>query len=320
VHRRAPDLPVVVLSGLDDQALAVQAVQEGAQDYLVKGQVDGAVLVRALRYAVERARLLVREQAARTQAEHLAVERATLLEQLTALERQKDEFFANLSHDLRTPVAGITASIEVVLANLPPDLPEPLHRMLVNIDTAATRMATLVDDLLELTRLQAGRLQLRRAPCDLRLVAQHAARLIEPLAQQRGQRLTVDLLAEPVFLTVDAARLERVLMNLLGNAVKFGRARGSIHLQLRREATAVRLTVTDDGPGIPPDAQDRIFQRFTRLEPEREGQTGGSGLGLAIAQALVELHGGRIGVDSTPGQGATFWVTLPAASTTTTGE
>jgi signal transduction histidine kinase len=313
VQRQEPELPVVILSGLDDQALAVTAVQAGAQDYLVKGRIDGAGLVRALRYAVERAQLRAREQAARAQAERLAADRAVLIDQLAALERQKDEFFANLSHDLRTPIAGITASIGVVLANLPPDLPGPLQRMLVNIDAAASQMAVLVDDLLDLTRLQAGRLHLTRAPSDLREVAERAAGIIEPLARERGQHLVVDLPAAPVPQVVDVARLERVLTNLLGNAVTFGRAGGRIQLRLRPEGTAVHLAVTDDGPGIPPEAHDRIFERFTRLEPETGRQAPGSGLGLAIARALVELHGGHIGVTSAPGQGATFWISLPAS-------
>jgi PAS domain S-box-containing protein len=228
-----------------------------------------------------------------------------------SLEREKDEFLGNVSHDLRTPLAAIKASIGVVLANEPPGTSEPLHRMFVNIDLAADRMAKLVADLLELTRLQAGRAQLRAGQCDLRTVALRSARAIEPLAQTRAQRVQVDLPAGPVTAVVDAERLERALLNLLSNAHKYGRTGGSIRLRLERRAGRATFGVTDDGPGIPEADRERIFERFYRPEIEDTRRNQGSGLGLPIARAMVELHGGRIWVESEPGAGATFWIELP---------
>ena len=122
-------------------------MQDGAQDYLVKGQVDGGTILRSMRYAIERQRL----EAARAE-----------------LERQRDEFFSSVSHDLRTPVAAIKAAIGVVLANEPPNMPPPLHRLLGNIDLAADELTKLIEDLLEIARLQSGRVELWRAPVDLR--------------------------------------------------------------------------------------------------------------------------------------------------------
>jgi signal transduction histidine kinase len=296
----APGVPIVVLSGLADETVAVQAVQEGAQDYLVKGQVDGYLLARAIRYAVERKRL--EEERAVLALRERAAQRE--------LERQKNEFFANISHDLRTPLFAIKISVGVLLANEPADLPEPLHRLLANIDTASDQLARLVDDLLELTRLQAGRLQLQRERCDLRALAQRAAQSIEPLAQARGQRLEVVLPPDAVEASVDSARLERVLVNLLSNAHKYGRAGGLIRLQLESAPDAVCLVVVDDGPGIALADQERIFERFERVQSSAE-QVAGSGLGLPIARGVVELHGGRLSVESAPGNGATFRVSLP---------
>src|SRR5688500_513550 len=180
------------------------------------------------------------------------------------LERQKEAFFANASHDLRTPIATIKASIEVVLENEPAETPEPLHRLLVNINHEADRMATLVDDLLDLARLQAGQLRLRAAPCDLRALAERAAGAIEPLARQRGQRVALDLPKRPVSALVDAERLERALLNLLGNAHKYGRDGGTIRLSLTRRPREAIFTVADDGPGIPEIDQPRLFERFYR--------------------------------------------------------
>jgi PAS domain S-box-containing protein len=429
VRERAPSVPVVVLTGLDDETVAVRAVQEGAQDYLPKGQVDGQLLVPSLRYAIERqraeeerAQLLVREQTARAEAERLARERAAILGQIAdavliadptghvtfvndaarrlhglaadiefvagvtngyellttdgrpyppeerplaraalrgetvldaelrirradgtevvalgsatpvvaddgtrlgavltlhdvtaqrALERQKNEFLANVSHDLRTPLAGIKASIGVVLANEPAHTSEPLHRMFVNIDLAADRMSTLVADLLELARFQAGRVGLQRRATDLRVLAEQVATAIEPLAQARAQRVEIELPAAPLGASVDPDRLERALLNLLGNAQKYGRDGGRICLRLEPHDGEALFSVADDGPGIPLADQPFVFERFYRSDGEATQRSPGSGLGLPIARAIVELHGGRIWVESVPGQGATFYVALP---------
>jgi PAS domain S-box-containing protein len=227
------------------------------------------------------------------------------------LERQKDEFVANVSHDLRTPLGAITMSIGAVLAHAPPDLPPPLRRLLVNIDLASARMARLVDDLLELTRLQAGRVQLRLERTDLCALARRAADAIEPLAEAKRQRLDLDLPPSPLWCSVDAERLERAVINVLANAQKYGREEGRIGLRLQRGAGEISIAVSDDGPGIPPEEQARIFNRFYRAAGTAGNE--GSGLGLPIARGMVELHGGRLEVVSAPGQGSTFTFTLPLA-------
>ena len=227
------------------------------------------------------------------------------------LEQRKDEFFANVSHDLRTPLTAIKASIGVVLANEPPDTSEPLHRLLTNIDLAADRLVSMVSDLLELTRLQAHRVQFQPRLCDLRDIAHHSARSIEPLARDRAQRLQVDLPLRPVITWVDPDRLERALLNLLENAQKFGRTGGIIQLRLEQNEGEAIFEVTNDGPGIPEVELRHIFERFYRSETEAVQHNQGSGLGLPIARAMIELHGGRIWVQSTPGVTTTFWVALP---------
>ncbi|HEV7214493.1 MAG TPA: PAS domain S-box protein [Chloroflexota bacterium] len=230
------------------------------------------------------------------------------------LERQKDEFFANVSHDLRTPLGAITMAIGAVLANTPPDLEPRLRRLLVTIDLAASRMARLVDDLLELTRLQARRVQLRRARTDVVALARRAAGAIEPLAETKQQRLALELPKRSLWRDVDAERLERALVNLLGNAHKYGREGGLIQVRLRQEAGDLQISVSDDGPGIAPAEQARIFDRFYRAPGTAGNQ--GSGLGLPIARGLAELHGGRLDVESTPGRGSTFTITLPEVEAT----
>ncbi len=287
VHSAAPETPVVVLSGLDDERVAIRAVHQGAQDYLVKGRVEGGTILRSMRYAIERQRL----EAARAD-----------------LERQRDEFFSSVSHDLRTPVAAIKAAIGVVLANEPANMPRALHRLLANVDQAADELTKLIEDLLEMARLQAGRIELWRLHIDVRDVVARAVRGIEPLAIERGQTLLMAQPEVPLVANIDSERIVRVLQNLLSNASKYGRKQGTISVAMVDRTDAVEISVTDDGPGIPVEAQARIFDRFYRVAG---GISTGTGLGLAIARGLVELHGGTLTVESVPGEGATFRIRLP---------
>jgi protein-histidine pros-kinase len=254
----------------------------------------GHVVTSIIRDVSERMRLLDAERRARAD-----------------VERQKDEFIANVSHDLRTPLTAIKASIGVVLANEPPGTSLPLHRMFVNIENAADRMANLVSDLLELSRLQAGRVQLHLVWADLAAVARRSARTVEPLLQTKNQRLEIELPETPCLTRADPERLERALLNLLGNAQKYGKENGVIRLSLSIHEHEIVFAVTDDGPGIAKDEQARIFDRFYRSEGEATRLNQGSGLGLPIARAMVELHRGRIWVESAPGRGATFSIALP---------
>ncbi len=250
----------------------------------------------------------------------LALDRARLYEVRCELERRKDEFISHVSHEMRTPLAVITASLGVVLANEPGDLPEPLHRMLANAEHAAARMAHLVTDMIELARFHAGQIQLRRMHCDLRDVAGRAARAIEPIAREQEQAIELQVPADPLLAEVDADRIERCLINLLGNAQKFGPRGRPIRLRLTRVPGEARFAVSDDGPGIPEWEQAIIFDRFYRSDLEATERNQGSGLGLPIARAIVELHGGQIWVESTPGHGATFWISLPLRGSGQNGE
>ena len=215
-----------------------------------------------------------------------------------------------MSHDLRTPVAAIKAAIGVVLANMPAEVPPPLQRLLGNIDLAADELTSLIEDLLEMARLQSGRVELWRSSVDVREVIARATRGLEPLVQARGQRLLFSPPAEPIIASVDAERLGRVLRNLLGNAQKYGRENGTILVAVDRGTAEVCISVTDDGVGIALGEQERIFDRFYRVSGSGSG---GSGLGLAIARGLVELHGGRTWVESTPGHGSAFRIALPVS-------
>ena len=228
------------------------------------------------------------------------------------LARQREEFFTNISHDLKTPISAIKASVGVVLANEPDGMPEPLHRMLENIDYSANRMASLVEDLLELERFRAGHAQLKLSTCDLRELAIQAVAAVEPLATKNGQKLELDLPSDRVVVLADGKRLERALVNLLTNACRHGYPKGTARLRLHRQSDEALFEVSDDGPGIPEAEQQKIFDRFYLGGNGSSKDSKDSGLGLPIAKAMVELHGGRIWVDSKIGVGTTFFIAIPA--------
>ena len=233
-------------------------------------------------------------------------------ERLKELERLKSQFLQLVSHELRTPLASIKASAEVLLSTAPAGVPEAHLRLLRNIDRSSDRLSALIRDLLDLVRLEGGRLELNRERLDLRHIAEEAVSTVRPLADERGQAIGLDLVADPCPVDGDRRRLEQVVLNLLTNAVKYGPPGGNIWLRVQHEPGALaRLTVRDEGPGIPPDEQPMVFERFYRLDTEETRRTTGTGLGLPIASALAELHGGSIGVESAVGRGSTFSLTLP---------
>jgi PAS domain S-box-containing protein len=242
-------------------------------------------------------------------------------QELQALRRTdalKDQFLSILSHELRTPINAITGFGSILADGLAGELSDDqqayLHKMLAGADV----LLALVNDLLDMSRIQAGKFTLSPEPIALGPVLEEAAAGLAPLAEQKRQRLVLAIAPELPTLVADRQRLAQVIVNLVGNAIKFTPDGGAIRLSgaLVREGepgapAALRVEVTDDGPGIAPEDQPKVFLRFTQLDMSATRPSGGTGLGLSISKALVEAHGGTIGVESRRGGGSTFWFTLP---------
>ncbi len=230
------------------------------------------------------------------------------LDQLKDLDRLKSKFFANVSHELRTPLTLILAPVEK-LAETASD-PESLQYIRV-IRNNAHRLLRLIDDLLDLSRLDAGGLRLNLADVDARAVAATVYENSKPAAMARD--IAFELAAQPSSRRIfaDAHRLEIVLTNLVGNALKFTQPGGRIDLRVEDLSGGVRIEVADTGPGIPDDALPRVFERFFQLSTTDQRREGGVGIGLALAKELVELHGGSLDVASEVGRGTTFAVSIP---------
>lgn len=252
-----------------------------------------------------------RQRLKRRHAWQLAEHKRDVAEQASLA---KSRFLATLGHEVRTPMTGVLGMSELLLGT---ELGNKQRRYTESIRTAGDHLLRLLDDALDLARIEAGKLHLERQPFDLRKLLQETAGLTAPIAQERGlqfrQQIADDL---PQWVVGDVVRVRQILLNLLGNAVKFTE-RGHVELRAERgEGDVVRFVVIDTGPGLNADQRERLFRRFEQAEgPQHTARYGGSGLGLAICQELSAGMGGRIMVDSGLGRGTRFDVELPLPAT-----
>jgi signal transduction histidine kinase len=238
--------------------------------------------------------------------ERLASEQAEA-ERLEELDRLRSEFVSSISHDLRTPLTSVRMGLNMLDMSAGDRLRPDERRLLTSAERSAERLRILIDGLLAYNQLEAGTLELERERLDLRTVVADAVGAVHLLLGEKGQGVEIDL-PEPLLADGDQFRLGQVVINLLANAYEHTPRDTRVVVSGDRQGSQVRLSVSDDGPGIPSEHLASIFDRSYRLDRA----TGGSGLGLAICRGIVELHGGRIWAESAPGQGSTFHVALPA--------
>ncbi|MGB9181268.1 MAG: ATP-binding protein [Pyrinomonadaceae bacterium] len=230
--------------------------------------------------------------------------------QLEKLERVRQEFLSNVSHDLRTPLTSIIAFVETLEETLTDD-PESSRRFLGIIRRNARRMQDLIEDILELSSIEAGTVELKKEQVRLGPLVEDVTTALAAKAAARGVTLRSEVETD-AFVFADARRLEQMLTNLIDNAIKFNRADGSVTIKHARTLRD-RISVTDTGDGINGEHIERIFERFYRIDRARTSESGGTGLGLSIVKHLARIQSGEIRVESTPGKGSTFIIELPTS-------
>ena len=234
------------------------------------------------------------------------------LTRIKQLENVRKEFVANVSHELRTPLSLIKGYVETLIDGAKDD-PAVALRFLHTIEKHADRLSFLIEDLLTISQLEAGQIVLNLQPIELR---DQADQVVSDLAARASERQVAlhNEVPEGLMVRADGDRLQQVLFNLVDNAMKYGRTGGNVRLGARRlDAGRVEGWVADDGPGIPADAGERVFERFYRVDRARSREAGGTGLGLSIVKHIVQSHGGEVRLVSEAGKGAAFYYTLPMA-------
>ncbi len=307
------DLPVLVLArpGADSAALA-QAMDLLGNVTVLERPMRVAALVSAVRTAL---RARQRQYQIR---EHLA-QREQSEAELRMNDRRKDEFLAVLAHELRNPLAPIRNSLHILRLTGQQD--PTAERVGEMMERQVNHMVRLVDDLMEVSRITRGKIELHKERVDVAAVVRSAVETSRPLIEAAGHQLTLEVPAAPLILEADPVRLAQVLANLLNNAAKYTEAGGQIWLAVRQEDERVAISVRDTGTGIPSDMLPRVFELFTQIDRHADRAQGGLGIGLTLVKSLVEMHGGSVTAESDgPGRGSEFVVRLSLAATRPVGE
>lgn len=291
--------PIILLTGQNDSDLAREALRTGASDYLVKGQIDTPALERSIRHSVERKRLELQLRRFNVELEKRVEDRTR---ELTAANAEMEGFTYSVSHDLRTPLRAIVSTSRILMEDFAKDLPRPATALLERQAKAAARMAVLIDDLLQLSRL--SKIDFARKPVDLTAlfldVVREKVEGLDPASAEIAVQSDMTALGDEVL-------LRSVAGNLIENALKFAKPGEPARIRVGSENGA--FFVRDEGIGFEQKYESKMWQPFQRLVLDDDYP--GTGIGLANVRRIVERHGGEVWAESRPGEGSTFWFTLP---------
>jgi len=236
-------------------------------------------------------------------------------DELTHLDQLKSDFMATMSHELRSPLTSIIGYSDMLLSGMTGELNEKQSAFVNSILKGGESLLNLINDVLDLTKIEAGRLELNRESVDLRAALLGVLPVVKPRAQDKRIRISTFLPTDLPLVSADPGKLNQILLNLLTNGVKYSHENGSVSVEARTTGELVEIWINDAGIGIAKEDQGKVFQRFTQIDSSATRSQGGTGLGLAIVKELVELHGGTIRLQSKLGKGSSFIFTMPISTT-----
>lgn len=300
------DLPIIVLSGLSDERATMQALEEGAQDYLIKGEVNADSLSRSIRHSLQRHQLWRELE----ESNGLLLEKN---ERLSQLYETAQQFVDNVSHEFRTPLTVIREFTSIIRDGLDGPITAKQGEHLDKVLHRADDLALMVDDMLDISKLEAGLLSVCRRSVHVQELFDNVSSILTGRAESKSINFEFNSAPDLPTLFCDAEKAGRVIINLAINALKFTPSGGSVRVWAKpgNENSEVTIGISDTGPGISPENMTAIFERFQQVESSIRTSTKGFGLGLNIAKELVSLNLGQMNVKSTLGEGSTFTFTLP---------
>lgn len=311
--RTDPDLPFFIVSGTIDEDLAVSALKSGAQDFVVKGRL--ARLLPAFEREVREARERQQRRAAQAAVEE--AQRQKLAAE--AASQAKSRFLAGMSHELRTPLNAIIGFSELLEDETAGAVNQRQKGYIRNVAQAGRHLLKLVNEILDLSRIEAGRVELSLQEVSLFATSAEVCDTLAPQAASRQIALTSAIPRDLPPVRADAVKLRQILFNLLSNGIKFTRPGGSVQLEARADHGEMEIVVRDTGIGIRAEDMPRLFQEFERLDTTRTAEAEGTGLGLVLTKKLVEAQSGSISVSSEPDKGSVFRVRMPLAGSAPAG-
>lgn len=314
LRKAAANLPVVFITGTHDEDLAEAALQKGAQDYLLKGRFDEITLHRSVRYAIERKKFETSAKKARAKARELRMKTMMLKHQnrqLEQLNEAKDDFISMASHQLRTPATGVKQYIGMLIEGFAGTLTERQQKIAASAYESNERQLRTVDDLLMVAQIDAGKLQLHDG---LDSVDEMLASIIADYSErtaERKQMVTLQADSNIPLIHVDSRLIRMVFENLIDNASKYTPDGKCIKIYIHKDDNAVITEVKDEGVGIEKKDQQKLFQKFSRIQNPLSGSVSGTGLGLYWVKKVIDVHQGTIHLESAVGKGSCFRVCLP---------
>lgn len=303
------DAPIIIFTGLADPNIDAAAMKYGAAQYLEKARLDATLLERTIRYAIQQRHVEIElERRVKERTEELDKANAALREAAA----RKDEFLATLAHELRNPLAPIRNALEIM--RISRNQPEVIESARSLMERQVATLVRLIDDLLEVSRMSRGKVQLRLERLSLDQVLEAAVEQSRPLLDKAGQTLKMLMPAEEILLDGDRLRLAQVFTNLLNNAAKYSEPGGTVTIEATRHDDVATVRVHDTGVGIPAEMLPHLFEPFLQIDQSLNRAQGGMGIGLNLVSRLVELHGGSVVAKSAGlGKGAEFIIKLPCA-------